>query len=291
MKSSSIINFKLGQRLVSGLEVHQLSDLYATVGEVITSFHRTDFYTIIWFQKGNTKHIVDFIEVETPANTVLFLNEDTIQRFDTRKDQEGKVIVFHKSFFDRTEKDAAYLENNVLFHNLFPYSIIQLGDQEKAFSSFVAMMDQELGGESHVLRADILRHLLYGLLLVSERNKITTDGFEPVLNSSLVYVKTFRSLLEKGFRVQKNVVFYAGQMLLTEKRLGLATIEILGITPKQFILERILLEAKRQLLYSNLSIKEIASDLGYDEATNFVKFFKNHSQLTPKEFRMLHIRS
>ena len=56
-------------------------------------------------------------------------------------------------------------------------------------------------------------------------------------------------------------------------------------TPKQIIDERIVLESKRLLVHSSMAIKEVAYELGYDEPTNFVKYFRKHTALTPSEFR------
>jgi len=67
--------------------------------------------------------------------------------------------------------------------------------------------------------------------------------------------------------------------------LNKATSQILDKTPKQLIDERILLEAKRLLVHSNSTIKEIAFILGYEEPTNFIKYFRKHTQNTPSDFR------
>ena len=70
--------------------------------------------------------------------------------------------------------------------------------------------------------------------------------------------------------------FYASNLGITEKRLNIATSKILGKTVKQFIDERVMLEAKRLLIHSTESIKIIGYSLGFEEPTNFIKYFKNH---------------
>jgi AraC family transcriptional regulator, transcriptional activator of pobA len=59
----------------------------------------------------------------------------------------------------------------------------------------------------------------------------------------------------------------------------------LGKTPKEIIDDRILLEAKRILAHTTESIKEISYYLGFEEPTNFIKYFKKHASVTPTEFR------
>jgi AraC family transcriptional regulator, transcriptional activator of pobA len=95
----------------------------------------------------------------------------------------------------------------------------------------------------------------------------------------------FNDLLEADFKTQKQVAYYANKIIITEKRLNQATTNIIGKTPKEIIDARVLLEAKRILAHTNESIKEIAYQLGFEEPTNFIKYFKKHTAFTPTEFR------
>ena len=95
----------------------------------------------------------------------------------------------------------------------------------------------------------------------------------------------FKDLLETGYKNQKQVNYYAKEIIITEKRLNQATTKVLGKTPKEIIDYRIMLEAKRILAHTTESVKEIGYDLGFDEPTNFIKYFKKHSKFTPTEFR------
>ncbi|MCZ8229337.1 MAG: helix-turn-helix domain-containing protein [Flavobacterium sp.] len=67
-------------------------------------------------------------------------------------------------------------------------------------------------------------------------------------------------------------------MCLSEKRLGQATAKVLGKSPKEIINDRVLLEIKRLLVHSNLSIKEIGQELGFDDPAYFVRYFKKKIQ-------------
>nr|WP_246164293.1 helix-turn-helix domain-containing protein [Xanthovirga aplysinae] len=74
-------------------------------------------------------------------------------------------------------------------------------------------------------------------------------------------------------------------MFITTKRLNKATSSVLGKSPKEIVGNRIILEAKRLLAYTNESIKEIGFHLGFEEPTNFIKYFRKHCNVTPFEFR------
>ena len=74
-----------------------------------------------------------------------------------------------------------------------------------------------------------------------------------------------------------------------EKQLASAVRQAVGMTPKAYLDQRRLLEAKRLLSFSELSIKEVAFKLGFDEPTNFNKFFRKHADLSPGDFRLAQI--
>jgi len=91
--------------------------------------------------------------------------------------------------------------------------------------------------------------------------------------------------LEKRFKKYRSINRYASELSIPVNRLNKASFQTIGKSPKQLIDERILLEAKRLLAHSTLSIKEIAFELGFDEPTNFIKYFRKHNHITPAEFR------
>ena len=112
--------------------------------------------------------------------------------------------------------------------------------------------------------------------MLSEREWRKSGFSEIRKGEELDYIILFKNLLDEKFRVVKSVSEYAVLMSVSEKKLNRTTSLTLGKTPKQLIDERIILEAKRLLAYTNNSIKEVGFDLGFDEPTNFIKYFRKH---------------
>jgi AraC-like DNA-binding protein len=126
---------------------------------------------------------------------------------------------------------------------------------------------------------------LHNFLLCADREK-RKQGFREIQQSAdLEYVLLFKDLLERNYKKLKSVNMYATDLGVSSRRLSQATFKILGKSPKELIDERILLESKRFLIHSTSTIKEIAYDLGFDELTNFIKYFRKHNRFTPVEFR------
>ena len=282
---SDIKKYTFKQGLPQEFELVGIGQLYNNHSDTLTTPHRTGFYHILWFQKGNPTHLVDFNPVKIKPNTILFLNKDTVQRFDKKGGFDGKAILFTDNFFCKTETDTKYLRSSILFNDLFSVSQIQMGKTASLFADLFTLMEKELENEKDISQSDILKNLLHNFLLLSERERRKQDFTEIKKGADLDYVMLFKDLLETNYRKLKQVSNYAKKISVTEKRLNQATSKILDKSPKQMIDERVMLEAKRLLAHTNESVKEIGFDLGFDEPTNFIKYFRKHSHSTPVEFR------
>lgn len=276
-------NFKAG--LPQEFEIVDIAKLYAAFKDTLTTTHRTGFYHIIWFQQGSPTHLIDFKPIKLKPNTLLFLNKDTIHRFDNKIKFGGKAILFTDSFFCKTEADTRFLRNSILFNDLFSVSQIQVQKQSKIFADLLQQMTEELQNIKDNSQAAILQNLLHNFLLQAERERRKQNFTEIKKGADLDYIMLFKDLLETEYKKQKQVNYYAREIIITEKRLNQATTKVLGKTPKEIIDDRIMLEAKRILVHTTESVKEIGHNLGFEEPTNFIKYFKKHSKLTPTEFR------
>ena len=108
---------------------------------------------------------------------------------------------------------------------------------------------------------------------------------EPVIPPALQRFTRLQKLVEERFAQWHQVADYASQLGYTEKSLGRAVTASTGMTAKAFIAARIVLEAKRLLVHTDLPVTTIAEKLGFDEPTNFSKFFRREVDCTPAEFR------
>ena len=94
--------------------------------------------------------------------------------------------------------------------------------------------------------------------------------------------------MEESFKTQHQVSYYAEKMGCNAKSLTRAALDAIGLTAKDYISTRINLEAKRLLTHTTMSITVISDQLGFDESTNFTKFFKREVGQSPTDFREEH---
>jgi len=98
-------------------------------------------------------------------------------------------------------------------------------------------------------------------------------------------VTSLRDLLEENFRAQRLLTFYAEKLAMTPDRLNDHVKRATGVTAGHLIRQRLLTEAKRQLVFTGEPIHEIAYGLGFSDPSHFTRFFRKQTGTTPQEFR------
>ena len=278
----------------SGLEIEvvPLKDLTQFKRNSIILPHRTNFYHIFLFENCQPAHFVDFEPIKIKPYTLLFIDKDRVHKFDRLLDYAGQVLVFTYDFFCITENDKKFLRNSILFNDITKNATVELNKGTlQLFKNICNTITAELSLPTDNLSHIFLKNILHNFLLLAEREKRKSGYIEIKKSADLDYTYFFRDLLESSFKEKKAVKDYSSQIFITEKRLGQATSKILGKSPKEIINERVLLEAKRLLVYSFLSIKEIAQELGFEDNSYFVRYFHKNTGNTPLEYREMHHKS
>lgn len=277
-------DFKEG--LPQEFEIIKFSQLFIKSKNKVTEPHRTEFYQILWFQKGSPKHLVDFNPIEIIPDTLLFINQNSVQLFDSKTEYIGKAILFTDNFFCQTKADTNFLKSTILFNDLLSVTKVNLSQIEPSLIQAFQELETEFQKLKDDYQSEILRNGLKNLLLYSERERKKQGFIELKKDADLNYVILFNELLDTYYVQHKKVGFYTNQMHITSKRLNQATSKIFGKSPKEIIDNRVLLESKRLLAHTNESVKEITFLLGFEEPTNFIKYFRKHTGSTPVEFRV-----
>lgn len=283
--TTDIIKHEFKEGLPHEFEIADLGQLYLEFPEILTASFRTGFYHILWFREGTPDFLVDFKPVTIKPGTILFLGKDTIQRFGENSQFEAKAILFTDSFFCKTEIDARFLRSSILFSDLLSVTQINLDENASQLNDLFGLMQTESEHDKDISQDAILKHLLHSFLLLAERERRKQDFIEIKKGVDLDHVLLFKDLLDTNYRTLKKVSEYAESMNITEKQLNHATSKIVDRSPKQMINERVMLEAKRLLAHTHQSVKEIGFSLGFQEPTNFTKYFRKHADLSPVEFR------
>jgi AraC-like DNA-binding protein len=203
---------------------------------------------------------------------------------DPKGGYDGKFLLFTESFFDKYPEDIKYLRNNILFNDFLEEPVLNLKKDSPILTIFNEI-ELEITKPNDAFKHDILHNLLHNFLLLAERERRNTGFKEIRKGEEFDYTILFKNLLEDHYKDIKSVERFASMMSVSEKKLNKATNQVLGKSPKEIIDERVVLEAKRLLVHTSNSIKEVGFELGFDEPTNFIKYFKKHVKKTPIEFK------
>ena len=251
--------------------------------------HRHSFYQILWFYPSSD-HFVDFEIQNLGADTLMFLDKYQIHYFCPYSKNEGMLIHFNDYFLFNQAQDAPKYLRYFLFNGLGKtYNTIPEESRPK-LAQLIQLMRGELG-EPRFQQKEMLYHLFSSFLVLAERIKqkdyqpksIETRGSDESNDYEVLFA--FKQATEQKLSEPISVAELSEQLNVSSKKLSVITQSYLHQTPAQFIASRKALEAKRLLSNTQLSIKEIAFGLGFDQATYFTKFFKKQTELTPKEFR------
>lgn len=192
--------------------------------------------------------------------------------------QTGVLIRFHPDVL-LYEVNEFSMEVDKLFTEQENFSLLcvepPLG---RTLDQVLQLLQEEYATERNVV---LLRALLkvFLLKLIHQQSR---QFMEQDFDQKRVY--QFLQLLEQYFKEEKSVAFYADQLNITSKRLNQILKKKTHRTIRQCLHERLVAEAKHQLILSERTIKEIATDLGFDDHSYFSRFFKKMTGLTPETF-------
>ena len=289
--TDEIKKLKFKQNTDLQVEVVSLQTLTKASKNLMVIPHRTNFYHIFLFANCQPKHFVDFEPIEIEPYSLLFIDRDRVHQFDQLLKYKGNVLVFTDDFFCITENDTKFLRSSILFNDLANNTSLKFN--KARFQKFVSICQniiEELNIPFDNSKHIILKNLVQNFLLLAEREKRKQGFKELKKGADLDYTLLFRDLLETNYTKLKSVNDYAKIICISEKRLEQATAKVLGKSPKEIINDRILLEAKRILVYTHFSVKEIGQELGFEDPSYFVRYFKTHTQTSPVEFREKYLK-
>lgn len=269
-------------------EIFRLSSLFSRLEKLtppIDKPHSVGFYQIIYITEGRGLHYIDFQPYRFSTNSIFFVSKGQVHAFDISSKKEGFVILFTDEFLSKNMIHSDMLSMYRLYNYHLHDPVIRPEDTGgDMFNTIIDEMYREYLLEDNFAKEETLRLLLKLLLLRAERIKRTQIQSEK--NSEwFKKFSNFKVQLENRFTETRNAKDYADIIGISYKHLNEVCRSVTGSTAKTFIDHFIILEAKRLLAVTDNSSKELTYTLGFDEPTNFLKYFKKHTGESPSQFR------
>ncbi|MDQ0593817.1 AraC family transcriptional activator of pobA [Chryseobacterium ginsenosidimutans] len=247
--------------------------------------HRHDFYATILFTKGNGVHEIDFQKYDVSAGSLFFMSPGQIHSWELSHDIEGYLFFCLQDFYEMHYVNQK-LRNFPFFGSVnFPRKLQLNKDELQQNINVMQELHKEYQSQD-VMKNGLMLSLMSQIFIHSTR-QFSRDFDHLASSASLSYFKhyqEFETVVEQYFTTEKSIAFYASLLNITSKHLNRITQTVVQKTATDVITERVILEAKRMLMYLDESLVEIAFRLGYEEYSYFVRVFRKTSGMTPTQF-------
>ncbi len=245
--------------------------------------HRHNFYMGLLFSAGSGTHDIEFNHYVIAPGRVFMLGPGKVHTWDLSDDIDGYIFFHTKEFYDLSftyEK----VENYPFFSSLrnSPLITLKKSARKKIEPIFKEIVEEYRGNE--LMKFKKLSSLLNILYIELSREYLPEKMRAKQNLPYLAKVQQLENLIDKNFVDVKSPGKYAKLMFVSEKHLNRMVKVSLNKTTSDLITERIILEAKRLLVFSEKTIAEIIIELGYTDSAYFFRFFKKKTALTPTAF-------
>jgi AraC family transcriptional activator of pobA len=244
--------------------------------------HRT-LHQVIFVLHGRGVSLAEGIEIEYAPPALVVVPAGTVHGFEFEPGTEGFVMSVTddllRAIAQRDPRIALLFEKAATLR--FPYEALRATDLTPSFKMLTRELGRALPGRGLALEG-LLKVILANVLRVSHAPAESTAA---VAGRHRWLVTRFRELIETAFRDGWSLAEYASALNVSHSRLRSACLGVTEQSPMQLVHARILLEAKRQLLYTGMSVSEIAYGLGFDDPAYFTRFFSQRTGISPRAFR------
>lgn len=248
--------------------------------------HKHDFYLTVLFTQGAGTHEIDFTSYPVAKGSMFFLIPGQVHRWTLTEDADGYIFFHIKEFYDINYTNKRI--NDFWFFSptqQTPFIQLDKTNLTQAEGLFKRIL-QTYSVQDSRHKYDTLAALCNLLFLDIEG--LQTYDTDININPSTLYlhkVTELRKLIDAQYIQLKYPKEYAALLSISTKHLNRICNEMLGKSTGALITERLVLEAKRILTYSDKPIKQIAEQLGFNDPAYFIRFFKKHTGLTPAGFK------
>lgn len=247
--------------------------------------HRHYYFELFIFKTGGGNHIIDFRTLKIEPMSVHIVAPGQVHHLKRINSCKGMVLMFGDAFIsDNTENSDFISKFNYLemeqISPAFRFSELEFNEILLAITAI-----EEETGSTDLLKMEVIRNYMNIILL---RCRQHSEISEEKPSADMMLHAAFRKEVDLNFIRHKMVKDYALTLNHSEKKLNEVSKKYSGKSASAIIFSRIIKEAMRLMVHTEMSVKEICFNLEYDDPAHFTKFFKSQSGYAPSEFRKLY---
>lgn len=285
IKTYSFVENSFGS---SGFVLKRMEDLYRKANGEADSPHRHDYYTIIFIEKGEGTHFIDFTEYKIEDKCIFFIMPGQMHQVILTAEPVGWVITFTEEFLISNSIPDKMINDIYLFNNYGQSPPLTINEKDlPVYQNLISQMAFFAESLETYTREAVGSLVKVFLIQSNNHCSLQRSNNLQLVETGNHILRTFKQLLNKQYATAHMVSDYADEMSVTSDYLNKTVKNLSGKSAKEHIQSKLITEAKRSLLFSNISNKELAYELGFEESAHFNNFFKKITGQTPSEFRVL----
>lgn len=244
-----------------------------------------DFYELLFITEGTGTYTIDLQEYAIKPNTIFFLSPGQIHEIEFSEDIQGFIFLFSSTFYLSNKTDPYKLFEFPFFYSLqYNNPPLYLSEKDSIGELTLLFKKTLVEVQSNAIDSEEAIHALLDLILIyCKRLYPQPAGIK--LKKGHILIKRFKQLIEEKCTENIGVKEYAEMLQVSANHLSETVKEYTGRTSTDFINDRMILEIKRLLTHTELTVQEIAFQLNFSDQSYFSKYFKKTCGLTPSAFR------
>ncbi|MCC8172388.1 MAG: AraC family transcriptional regulator [Parabacteroides sp.] len=245
--------------------------------------HTLSYFDITFITGGSGGFSIDGTPYLLEPGDVIFSRPNEVRAWDKTCLPQGYALLFEEEFLLSFFNDRSFIRNLSYFNRDRTSAKINIRDIYPRIEGLLQHLISEINNreskDKHILRAQ-----LYEMLMLLNREY---SKHEPVTSERLPdsYTDSFIRLVDKNFKHHHDTRYYADTLCITPNYLNEAVHKSIGMSPKRYIQDKIIREAKILLSYTQLSVAEIADELNFENHSYFIRLFRRQTTLTPLQYR------
>lgn len=265
--------------------IFRMEDIYIEQDGKADEPHRHNYYTVLIIKQAKGVHKIDFNTYEFSNNQIFFVAPGQVHQVVESEKPNGFAMTFSNQFLVENYIPLSFIHTLNLFQNYGQSP--PLSPNNKQFEKIEQFAIQIFNLYSTNINMSCVSIGAFLKLLLIECNNInSTNPIEmDIDNTGNNLIRSFKKAVENDYKKEHSTSYYADLLSITPDHLNRTFKIRTGATAKDYIQSRIITETKRLLYFTDLTGKEIAYEIGFNEPANFSAFFKKHTLLSPTTFR------
>jgi len=260
--------------------------------EVINSDSYKSYIKVLYLAK-DCKVKVDFKMYVTVCSSLFFISPNQVLNIEELSDEPGHLLFYNQDFYCIQIHDDEVACDGLLYNNIHNMPMTTVPQLEAAFIDNLFIQIENEFSQKDCSQEEMLRTYLKQIFIKSTR-LWKLQHFDSVMaqqNNDIEFFRRFTQLVEANYKEKHNVADYADILAIAPKTLTHKFKRMNLPQPNEIIKRRVILEAKRLLVHTSKSAKEIAYDLGYEDPAYFSRFFFIKTGETPFGFKSKYLSS